>query len=92
MSRAVFRNAEDGVPYKRIVPLPGVFRRANAVRPYRVDDGFCDFHGQPQGLSLRVVFHYVGDDAHIVPNHMLIHSPAANRFVRDTEPYEFCRK
>ena len=58
--------------------------------PYRVADSFCDFHGQPQGLSLQVVFRYVGDDAHIVPNHMLIHSPAANRFVRDTEPYEFC--
>ncbi|MDY6017494.1 MAG: hypothetical protein SPI97_07765 [Oscillospiraceae bacterium] len=32
----VFRNAEDSVPYETIVLISGVFKRENAVLPYRV--------------------------------------------------------
>ena len=46
------------------------------------------FFGQPQELSLRFVFYYVADDAHIVPD-QVGYSPAANRFVEDAEPYGF---
>ena len=33
-----------------------VLKRENAVLPYGVADDFCCFHGQPQGLSLRILF------------------------------------
>ena len=41
----ISRNAEDGVPYEEIALISGVFKRANAVRPYRVADDFCCFPG-----------------------------------------------
>ncbi|MGN0547953.1 MAG: hypothetical protein ACI4I3_11540 [Acutalibacteraceae bacterium] len=47
---AVFRNAEDSVPYKETVLISGVFRRANAVRPYRVADDFCCFSEKSEGV------------------------------------------
>ena len=39
-----YRNAGDGVPYGGFVLISSVFKRANAVRPYRVADGFCVFY------------------------------------------------
>ena len=33
-----------------------VLKRENAVLPYRIAYSFCRFHGQPLGLSLRILF------------------------------------
>ena len=35
-----------------------VIMRENTVLPYRVANDFFDFYGQPQGLSLRLVFSF----------------------------------
>ena len=37
------RNAEDGVPYGGFVLISSIFKRANAVRPYRVAVDFLLF-------------------------------------------------
>ncbi|MGN0573086.1 MAG: hypothetical protein ACI4IX_04025 [Acutalibacteraceae bacterium] len=56
-----FRNAEDSVPYEGIALILVIFKRANAVRPYRVADGFCCFNGKTaiicMGSLLRELSH-----------------------------------
>ena len=61
-------------------------------RKNSIADGFCCFHGQPQGLSLRFAFRYVVDDAHIVTKQSVTLSACGESVRRDAEPYGFCRK